>query len=139
MDRMQALWKKYREVFLYLVFGVLTTAVNYLVYLFCRTLLPDGAYRIAAANLAAWVLSVLFAYYTNRRFVFQSRTGAAAAARELVSFVLARVFSLALDLAFVYAVVYLLGWDDRLAKLVSNVIVIIVNYVLSKLVIFRKS
>jgi putative flippase GtrA len=128
-------WNKYREVLLYLIFGVLTTAVNYAAYiLFTRA----AALPLVAANLLAWVLAVAFAYATNRRWVFASKTTGAAALVEAGAFVAARIFSGVVDTVCMVLLVEWLHVHDMLAKILVNVLVIAINYVLSKLVIFRK-
>lgn len=138
-DTAKELFARYREQVMYLVFGVLTTIVNYVLYLLCGRVFPEGVWRIGAANLVAWVLSVLFAYVTNRRFVFRSGSTGGAAAREVVSFVAARAFSLVLDMGVLYMAVYLFGWYDWVSKIIANVVVVIANYIFSKLFIFRKA
>jgi putative flippase GtrA len=131
----RAQWKKYREVLLYLIFGVLTTAVNYAAYvLFTRAV----ALPLVAANLLAWVLAVAFAYVTNRRWVFESKTKGIAALAEAGSFVAARIFSGVVDTVCMVLLVERLHVHDMIAKILVNVLVIVINYVLSKLLIFRK-
>lgn len=139
---MKALWEwgtgmlqKYKEVVLYLFFGGLTTLVNIVSF----SLLADwlGVYYLTA-NAAAWVLSVLFAYLTNRRFVFESKSHGTAILRELALFVGCRLLSGALDMLCMYACVDLIHMPRLIAKILSNIIVIILNYLFSKFLIFRK-
>jgi putative flippase GtrA len=128
-------WKKYQEIFLYLLFGVLTTVVNYAAYaLFTRA----GDLPLVAANLLAWVLAVAFAYATNRRWVFKSKTKGAAALAEAGSFVAARIFSGVVDTICMVLLVEWFHIHDMIAKILVNVLVIAINYILSKLIIFRK-
>jgi putative flippase GtrA len=129
------LWKKYREVLLYLIFGVLTTAVNYAAYVFFTRAV---ALPLVAANLLAWVLAVAFAYATNRRWVFESKTKGTAALTEAGAFVAARVFSGVMDTVCMVLLVEWLHVHDMIAKILVNVLVIVINYILSKLIIFRK-
>ena len=139
VQRVIALCQKHREKLIYLIFGVLTTVVNYVVYLLLRGWLPDSAYRLSISNTVAWVVAVLFAYSTNRTFVFRSKVRSAEGVRrEFLSFVGARVLSLFLDMAVLHAGVLLLHLDDRIVKIVSNILVVIVNYFLSKYLIFKK-
>lgn len=127
---------KYKEVILYLVFGGLTTLVNIVCYAVCARGFHMGT---LVSNGIAWVLSVLFAYVTNKIFVFESKTdGVREAVRELVSFIACRAGTGVLDMAVMYVTVDMLGWYDVLMKILSNIIVIILNFVFSKLVIFRK-
>ncbi len=135
-EKLLALCQKYRDILLYLIFGALTTAVNYIAFLGLLALWPEST--TIAPNLIAWFLSVLFAYVTNRTWVFRSQArGAAAVGREILSFFGARVFSLVLDLGIVYLFVDVLGFHPALIKLASNVIVVILNYIFSKFWIFR--
>lgn len=138
--------ERFRELFVYLVVGALTTVVNYAVY-FAVTrgvaaiahVPPDGAALLLCANIASWICSVAFAFWANKKFVFRSADWSRLTlARELPSFLAARLFSLVFDAAFVELAVRVFGMNDLLAKLISNVLVIIINYFLSKFWIFRK-
>ena len=130
----------------YLFFGVLTTLVNWLVYLALTALLglsameQGSAEYLLIANISqavAWILSVLFAYATNRRYVFRSETDGSGRLRELWLFVSSRALGYVLfDLLLFSA--FLLMMTDRPAKLVMNVFVIVFNYVASRFVIFKK-
>ncbi len=134
MEKIKKLLVRYQELIRYLVFGVLTTAVNYLTYLF---LSPFFAYT-TVPTVIAWVLSVLFAYLTNRKFVFHSKTAGSAAVKEAGAFFAARIMSGILDVVWMAVFSDWLGFNDKLMKLLSNVFVVIFNYVASKLVIFKK-
>ena len=135
-EKLKALYAKYRDLVPYVIFGVLTTAVNYVSYwLFAH---PLGCGTVFSTAIA-WVLSVLFAYVTNRRWVFHSEAkGAKEIGREFAAFLGARVGTGLLDMLLMYLCVDLLGWNDMVMKLASNVIVVILNYVLSKFFIFKK-
>ena len=135
MERLRELFIKYRELLSYLFFGVLTTVVNYVSYLLLAPFF--GTTTIPTA--IAWVLSVAFAYLTNRRWVFRSQAkGAAAILREAGSFVGARLSSGVIDVGIMWVFADRLGFNDKLVKLASNVFVVIFNYIASKLIIFRK-
>lgn len=128
--------KKYREQLLYLIFGGLTTLVNILVYFVCDSLWHWGT---VWSTIIAWVVSVLFAFVTNKLFVFESKTRSPKALLwEAGSFFGCRLFSGVLDLAIMWLTVDLLHWPSLLMKIISNVLVIILNYVFSKWLIFRK-
>lgn len=132
---MKGLLRKNRELISYLVFGVLTTAVNYITYLLFAPLFETTTIPTAIA----WILSVIFAYITNRIFVFRSTArGWKALLFEVVSFFGARVLSGVLDVVFMWIFADYMGFDDKWMKLISNVFVIIFNYIASKLVVFRK-
>ena len=133
---MKALLEKYRGLILYAVFGALTTAINIAAYALCYRVLhiPN-----VPSNVIAWILAVLFAFVTNKLYVFESKSlERGTVARELASFVGARLATGLLDLAVMFVGVDLLHGPDLVFKVGSNVIVIILNYVLSKLIVFRK-
>lgn len=133
---MRALFEKYRELIMYGFFGVLTTLVDWASYWVMTDLLRVD--YMAAAFLSQ-ILAILFAYVTNRRFVFDSRVhGARAVAVEMVKFFGARGFSLLLNMLVMYAGVDLLHFNDKVIKVIASVLVIIANYILSKLFVFRK-
>ena len=125
-----------KEMIRYLIIGVLTTVVNYVAYWVCTRLV--GADELTA-NWIAWVAAVAFAYVTNKLYVFESHTSSMKALLiEMFNFVLARVVSLFADQAIIWLMVKKMGLYDMFCKLVSNVVVIAMNYVFSKLVIFKK-
>lgn len=136
MDKIIALFRKYREILVYLVFGVLTTAVNYVVYLPCYNLLHISA---SVSNVIAWVFAVAFAYLTNKPFVFRSHDWSAKTViPELAKFVGTRVGSGGLETAILFLTVDVIGWNGNLWKILTSILVVIVNYVGSKLLVFRK-
>ncbi len=132
---MGALWKKYRDMALYLIFGVVTTAVNVATYHVCFAML--GVPNIPSV-IIAWVLSVAVAYITNKLWVFRSPSFAPAVLwPELGKFVAARAFTGVLDLGIMFVGVDLLGGPGTVLKLGSNVLVVVLNYVFSKWLIFK--
>ena len=136
-EKIRKLFHKYYDVLAYLVFGVLTTVVNYLIYLPCYNLLQLPA---VVSNLIAWVVAVAFAYLTNKPFVFRSHDWSAKTViPELTKFVSCRVASGAAESVILWITVDTLGWNGNLWKLVTSVLVVVLNYIGSKLVVFRKS
>ena len=130
MKTLKALLQKHKDIVLYVVFGGLTTLVNIVSFYVLEQLL---AVATVPATCVAWALSVLFAY------VFESKENTRRGIlREMGSFFLFRLLSGLMDVAIMYVCVDLLGWNSMVIKVLSNVLVIIVNYVASKLVIFRK-
>ncbi len=128
---------KYKEQINYLIFGGLTTLINIVAYIFFYDIL---ALSNLFSNIMAWIFSVLFAYITNKLWVFESKTvGFSALLKELSSFVGCRLATGVLDIVIMYVGVDILLLSGTLMKLFSNVIVIILNYVLSKILIFSKS
>ena len=136
MNRLKQLILKHYSLISYLFFGVLTTAVNYLIYLPCYNLLELSA---SASNVIAWVFAVAFAYLTNKPFVFKSHDWSARTVLpELGKFVGSRIFSGALETALIFVTVDVLGWNGNGMKLITSVFVVVVNYVASKLFVFKK-
>ena len=137
IQAIRALLSRHREILSYVFWGVMTTAVNYVSYL----LLTEGLrIHYLAGTVIAWVLSVLFAYFVNKLFVFQSRDWTwRVALRELWQMVASRLFSLGLELAIMWLFVDTLRCPHTLVKLCANVLVVVVNYVLSKFIIFKKT
>lgn len=130
------LFHKYYDAITYLVFGVLTTGVNYLVYYPCLNLLGLSA---SLSNVIAWIFAVAFAYLTNKPFVFRSHDWSwSTVLPELTKFVGCRVGSGAMETAILFLTVDFLRWDGNLWKIITSVLVVILNYVASKLVVFRK-
>ena len=127
---------KHWDIFSYLIFGVLTTVVNYIVYLPLLNVLQLSA---ALSNVIAWAAAVAFAYVTNKPFVFKSHDWSLRPViPELSKFVSCRVASGAMETAIIFVAVDMLGWNGNIWKLVTSVLVVILNYVFSKLIVFRK-
>ena len=135
---MKNLYLKYAEIIRYLFIGVLTTFVSLLIYYGCvSTILnPNQAIELQIANVISWIGSVLFAYVTNRNFVFHSKEQKKG--KEFFSFVGSRVFTLLLDMVMMFFLVTLLHLNDKFIKLLSQVIVIVANYIISKFFVFKK-
>ncbi len=129
-------WEKYKDVILYLVFGVLTTVVNIVVYWLCVHALGTS---VMFGTVAAWALAVFFAYVTNRSMVFHSSaTGKSEILKEIGSFFACRLGTGVVDWVIMFVFVTVLHFNDMIIKILANIIVIILNFVLSKFVIFKK-
>lgn len=136
LEKIKALFARYQDVLLYLIFGALTTVVNYLIYLPCYNLLGMGG---AVSNAISWVVAVAFAYLTNKPFVFKSNDWSLkTVGPELMKFVGCRLGSGAAETAILYVAVDLLGGNGNLWKIITSVLVVILNYIASKLLVFRK-
>ena len=136
IQKLRQLIEKYWDILSYLFFGVLTTVVNYVVYLPCYNLLGFSA---VVSNGIAWVVAVAFAYLTNKPFVFKSNDWSAKTViPELSRFVGCRIGSGLAESLVLLVAVDLLGWNGNIWKLLTNVLVVILNYVGSKLLVFRK-
>ena len=130
------LWKKYKEIITYLFFGFVTTVVNYGVY----ALLVRGFHMdVVPANIIAWIVAVVVAFVTNKLWVFESKSrDKKTLFREFFAFVVARLITLGVETLLLWIFVDKLGVNDLIMKIITNVIVVILNYVFSKFIIFRK-
>ena len=133
-------YKKYDEIINYLIFGVLTTVVTIITYaIFTNTFLSSkSALDIQIANVLSWIIAVTFAYLTNRKYVFKSKAQGYKRIKEIINFFLARISSLIVEMLFMYVTVTVLSYNDFICKIIAQAIVIIFNYVCSKLIIFKK-
>ena len=138
MDRIKEIYMKYKEIINYLIFGVLTTVVSLLVYYISvfTFLNPDNAIELQIANIISWIAGVLFAYFTNRKFVFESKE--TDKLKEAGKFFLARVVTLVIDMLIMGVGVTTLHLNDKIMKLISQVVIIVSNYIFSKLFVFKK-
>ena len=136
MKSIKEILLKYKSVILYILFGGLTTLVNIVVYFACSCL----KFSTAASTVTAWLLSVLFAYITNRKYVFGSKSqGVKSVFKEISNFFLSRFATGLLDLAVMLLFVDILNFNGMLIKVISNIVVIILNYVLGKFLVFKPS
>ena len=137
---MKELIKKFwnKEVLMYLIFGGLTTIVALAIYyaLTYTVLDANNSIQLQIANVISWVGGVIFAYVTNRKYVFESKNKNKVA--EAGKFVSARLVTLLMDMAIMFIFVTQLNLNDKIFKLVSQVVVIVANYVFSKLFVFKK-
>lgn len=136
------MYKKYEEAVNYLFFGFLAFLVNMVAYAAAARVLGADNEKVLLVLIAtsfAWIVAVLFAYWTNRNFVFKSRiTDKAGIWKEFFSFVGARVVTGGMELVIMYVMVDMVHVDDMISKFICNVVVIISNYIFSKLWIFKK-
>lgn len=136
MNSIKKLYNKYKFVFWYLVFGGFTTLINIAVYWLSYDILGISN---SVSNIIAWVLSVIFAFVTNKLIVFESKDlTAKTVLAEAVKFCGCRIATGLLDLLIMYVAVDVLHLNALLMKVISNIIVIILNYVASKVFIFIK-
>lgn len=130
------LYKKYEEGINYLIFGFLAFVLNYVLYYLFESILHMN-YLVATG--VSWTLTVIFAYWTNRTFVFKSKNNSTnSLVKEFISFIGARIATEVLEIGFMYLAVDLLTMNSYVAKLIGQVLVIVSNYFLSKLWIFKK-
>ena len=136
---MKDLIKKYKEIISYLIVGGLTTVVSLGVYygLVFTILNPDNPVQLQVANVSSWIAAVTFAYFTNRIFVFQSKKKNIL--KEMISFFVARVGTLLMDMGIMFVFVTVLGFNDKIIKLFVQVVVTVANYIFSKFFVFKKT
>ena len=133
---LESLMKKLlnRETITYLIAGVLTTILNIVVFKGCNLI----GIQYLISNVIAWVGAVIFAFVVNKLYVFQSKSWESAIVRkEFVAFISCRLLSLAFDMAFMLITVSYFHMNEDLAKILSNFFVVVMNYVASKLFIFK--
>lgn len=136
MKKILELIRRRYDILTYLFFGGLTTVVNYLVYLPCYNWLGISA---GASNAIAWVFAVAFAFLTNKPFVFKSHDWSAKVVfPELTKFLGCRIGSGVLETAVLFVTVDILQWDGNILKLITSILVVILNYFGSKLLVFNK-
>lgn len=124
-----------KETCLYLIFGVITTLINITIYEFSRYANID--YK--SATIIAWLVAVVFAFITNKLFVFKSKSfKLSILMKEFISFIVARLTSGLFDLLFMIVAVDYLFINDTISKLISNIFVVVINYLLSKMIVFKK-
>lgn len=143
IKKIKELYIKYKEIINYLIFGVLTTLVNLITkYILLFTILdPTNGFQLQIAIIISWIAGVLFAYFTNRKFVFESKNENKL--KEFISFVVARIATLLLEMFIMWFFVTLLKLNSDLYvvifTLVAQVAVVIGNYIFSKLFVFKKT
>ncbi|MDD6146324.1 MAG: GtrA family protein [Oscillospiraceae bacterium] len=150
MNMIKKLFIKYKELIVYVVFGACTTLVNFAAFKLFNVILGEKLYLLS--NIIAWFLSVVFAYVTNKLWVFESKSWEKRLViKEVIAFFSARVFSFLVEEAGLFVAVDLLKFSEKsltvfgitiggtmIAKVILAVIVVTMNYFFSKLVIFKK-
>ena len=129
------LFQKYKSVLLYLFFGVLTTCVSVFSFILCDSVL---GIHVLVSNIISWILAVTFAYFTNRTWVFRSSAKRYELVKEVFLFFSARVTTLLIEEVLMWIFVMLLHYDSTAIKLIAQVVVLVLNYVFSKLFVFKK-
>ena len=138
-DRLKkTLYLKYKEMINYLIVGVLTTVVSLGCYglLVLTVLDPANALELQIANVLSWIAAVMFAYFTNRKFVFESTNKNCLG--EAGRFCASRVTTLLVDMFIMYLFVTKIGVNDKVAKVIVQVIITVLNYILSKFLVFSR-
>ena len=135
MKSVKALLVKYWDIVIYLFFGVLTTAVDWIATFVCH----DGlGISPTVSTVIGWAAAVIFAYLTNKSWVFHSRDWSMkTVCPEFIKFAGSRVFSMVLVTVCIKVTVEILGWNFVLMKIVTSVLNIVINYIASKLLVFK--
>lgn len=138
MKKITQIYKKHEEIINYLIVGVLSTIVSLLSYyiVVITVLNPNNALELQLANIFSWICAVTFAYITNRKYVFKSKNKNKL--KEITSFVSSRILTLLMDMAIMFITVTIFSMNDKIAKLIVQVVVTIMNYIFSKLFVFKK-
>lgn len=129
---------KYKELINYLIVGILTTIVSLLSYyiLVLTILKPNNPLQLQIANIISWIIAVTFAYITNRKYVFKSNNNNIT--KEALKFCSSRLTTLFIDMLLMFIFVSKLKFNDKIIKIIIQIIVTILNYIISKLLVFRK-
>lgn len=138
MKEIKKLYLKYKEIINYLIFGILTTIVSLLTYyiLVFTILNPNNAIELQIANIISWITCVTFAYITNRKYVFNSKDKKIT--KEIIKFYSSRLTTLFIDMMIMYIFVTKLQFNDKIIKVIVQILIIILNYILSKILVFKK-
>lgn len=139
MEKIKELYIKYKEIINYLIVGGLTTVISLIVYYVAvyTVLDPNNAFQLQVANILSWIAGVTFAYFTNRKFVFESKEPNKL--KEATKFVGSRISTLLLDMLVMWLGVTILAFNDKIMKIISQVLVIVGNYIISKFFVFKKN
>lgn len=134
---MKELFNKYKDIIMYLIFGVLTTFISLFVfYVLTKTILnANDKIELQIANIISWIAGVTFAYVTNSKYVFNGKR----TFNEVIKFISSRLSTLFLDMFIMYLFVTILEYNPDIMKLISQVLVIVSNYILSKLFVFKNA
>jgi len=132
------LLRKNKEVVMYLIVGALTTLISIVTYYLCTSLFfnPKYALNIQISAVISWIVSVTFAYVANKTFVFDSKN---TVAKEFVRFISSRIGTLLVDMLLMFIFASVLQFNDMIVKVFVEIVVIIANYLLSKLLVFKES
>lgn len=138
MNKLINLYKKYEEIINYVIVGGFTTVVSLGSYYLCVLTVfnPDNPILLQAANIISWVLSVTFAFFANRKYVFKSDNPKIL--EEASKFYGARILTLFIDMGMMWLTVSVLHLNDKLMKLLSQVVILVLNYIISKFLVFIK-
>lgn len=132
------IYSKHKEIINYLIFGILSTIVNLLTYyiLIFTLFNSNNPIELQITNIISWIISVTFSYITNKIYVFQSNNENIT--KEIIKFYSSRLTTLFLDILLMFIFVTIFNLNDKIIKLIVAIIIIILNYILSKLIVFKQ-
>ena len=140
MEKIKSLYKKYKEIINYLIIGVLTTVVSLVTFYIVRILFltNDTQLDIQISNIISWFFAVLFAFITNKKYVFESKKKGKENLAEMIKFYLSRISTLLIDMGVMWLLTAPLNINDKISKILVQFIIVVLNYVLSKIFVFKK-
>lgn len=140
INKLKKMYKKYKEIINYLIIGGLTTVVSLISFYLVRILIftKDTQLDIQISNIISWIFAVLFAFITNKKYVFESKTTGTKKIKEMIKFYLSRVTTLIIDMVTMWILTAPLNINDKVSKIIVQFIIVVLNYVFSKLFVFKK-
>ena len=140
MIKLKNLYKKYKEIINYLIIGGLTTVVSLISFYLVRILIftKDTQLDIQISNIISWFFAVLFAFITNKKYVFESKKEGKEKLIEMIKFYLSRITTLLIDMATMWLLTAPLNINDKISKIIVQFIIVVLNYVFSKIFVFNK-
>ena len=137
MKKIMIVYKKYEEIINYIIVGGFTTFVSLATYYISvlTFLNPNNPFQLQVANVVSWICAVTFAYFANKKFVFKNNSENLSSA---IKFFLSRVSTLLIDMASMYVFVSLLNINDNISKILFQFLVLILNYIFSKFIVFKE-
>lgn len=142
MIKIKILYKKYEEIIKYIIVGIVTTFVSILTYYFLRyTILniKDSQWQIQIANIISFIFAVLVSYILNHTWVFKSNKKGKKKLQEFINFVISRLATLAIDTLLMYIFTASMKINDKMAKIIVQIVIIILNYIFGKFLVFKKT
>ena len=140
INKLKKMYKKYKEIINYLIIGGLTTVVSLVSFYLVRILIftKDTQLDIQISNVISWIFAVLFAFITNKKYVFESKTTGTKKIKEMIKFYLSRLTTLIIDMVTMWILTAPLNINDKVSKIIVQFIIVVLNYVFSKLFVFKK-
>ncbi len=140
INKIKKIYIKYKEIINYLIIGGLTTVVSLLSFYVVRYLIftNNSQFDIQISNVISWFFAVLFAFVTNKKYVFESKKTGKNGFYEMIKFYLSRVTTLLIDMFIMFVFTSFFGINDKISKIIVQFIIVVLNYVFSKLFVFKK-